>query len=345
MEITGLPAEIISAFGLPDDPASVSPIGTGHIHQTFKVSGKPGFIVQRVNKNVFRQPEVIDINLRRAASHLSLHYPEYPFLRCLPASGGATQVFDSNGHPWRVFPYIGNTFTIDQVATRRQAFDAAAEFARLCHHLDGAEVSQFKETIPRFHDLSLRYQQFEEAIPSATPERINQAEQCIRMAREARTLVDDYVRNTGNGAWKLRVTHNDTKINNVLFDKTTGKTVYAIDLDTLMPGYFIYDVGDMIRTFVPPVSEEERDLSLLGFRKEIYDAVVAGYRSEMNAVMTAEELAYIPWSGKMMTYIMALRFLADYLRGDTYYHITYPDQNLVRARNQFRWLEILMTET
>lgn len=340
--MTGLPAEIISAFGLPGDPASVSPIGSGHIHQTFRVEGARSFIVQRVNKNVFRQPELIDINLNRAASHLATHYPDYSFLRCLPAGNGATQVFDANDFPWRVFPYIGNTFTIDQVDTRQQAFDAAAEFARLCHHLDGADVSRFKETIPRFHDLSLRYEQFEQALRSAAPERISQAESCIRLAHEAQTLVDDYIRNTGNGAWRLRITHNDTKINNVLFDKTTGKTVYAIDLDTLMPGYLIYDVGDMIRTFVPPVSEEEKDLSLLRFRGEIYDAVVAGYRSEMDDVMTTEELAYIPWSGKMMTYIMALRFLADYLRGDTYYHTTYSGQNLVRARNQFRWLEILM---
>jgi Ser/Thr protein kinase RdoA (MazF antagonist) len=345
MEMTGLPAEIISAFGLPNDPATVSPIGTGHIHQTFRVSGVRSFIVQRVNKNVFRQPEVIDINWTRAAQHLSAHYPDYPFLRCLPAAHGATQVFDSNGFPWRVFPYIGSTFTIDQVATRQQAYDAAAEFARLCHHLDGADVSQFSETIPRFHDLSLRYDQFEEALQSALPERKDQAESCIQYARDARTLVDDYVRNTSNGAWKLRITHNDTKINNVLFDMTSGKTVYAIDLDTLMPGYFIYDVGDMIRTFVPPVSEEEKDLSLLRFRRDIYDAVVSGYRSEMDAVMSTEELAYIPWSGKMMTYMMALRFLADYLRGDTYYHTTYPGQNLVRARNQFHWLGILMKET
>jgi thiamine kinase-like enzyme len=345
MEITGLPAEVISAFGLPDDPGAVSPIGTGHIHQTLKVSGIRNFIVQRVNRNVFRHPEIIDDNLKMASRHLSAHYPDYPFLRCVPSPSGATQILDAEGFPWRAFPYIGNSFTIDQVTGQQEAFDAAAEFARLCHHLDGADVTQFKETIPRFHDLSLRYDQFEETVRSAVHERLDQAASCIHSARAARVLVDDYVRNTSNGAWKLRITHNDTKINNVLFDKTTGKTVYAIDLDTLMPGYFIYDVGDMIRTFVPPVSEEEKDLSLLRFRKEIYDAVVAGYRSEMDPVMSADELAYIPWSGKMMTFIMALRFLADYLRGDTYYHTTYPGQNLVRAKNQFRWLEILMKET
>jgi Ser/Thr protein kinase RdoA (MazF antagonist) len=135
--------------------------------------------------------------------------------------------------------------------------------------------------------------------------------------------------------------HNDTKINNVLFDQATGKTVAVIDLDTLMPGYFIYDLGDMVRTFVCPVSEEERDVTRITFREEIYQAVVEGYLSEMSDVMTPEELRAIPFAGKMMTYIMGLRFLADYLRGNTYYHITYPEQNLVRARNQLRLLEVL----
>ena len=144
-----------------------------------------------------------------------------------------------------------------------------------------------------------------------------------------------------SGALKLRIVHNDTKINNILFDSITGQTICAIDLDTLMPGYFIYDLGDMVRTFVSPVSEEEKDVTKISFRKDIYDALTNGYLSQMNDVMSAEEKSAIPFSGLMMTYIMALRFLADYLNGDVYYHTVYPGQNLVRAKNQFRLLQVL----
>ena len=139
----------------------------------------------------------------------------------------------------------------------------------------------------------------------------------------------------------MRIVHNDTKINNILFDGITGQTICAIDLDTLMPGYFIYDLGDMVRTFVSPVSEEEKNLEKIVFRKNIYDSLMKGYLSQMNDVMSHEEKQAIPFSGLMMTYIMALRFLADYLNGDVYYHTTYPGQNLVRAKNQFRFLEVL----
>jgi Ser/Thr protein kinase RdoA (MazF antagonist) len=154
-------------------------------------------------------------------------------------------------------------------------------------------------------------------------------------------LVAEYNQLIESGALKERITHNDTKINNILFDKDSPKAVCIIDLDTLMPGYFIYDLGDLVRTCVSPVSEEEADISKIEFRRPIYDALLTGYLSEMKATMTQEELLAIPFAGKMMTYIMALRFLADYLRGNTYYHISYADQNKVRARNQLHLLKIL----
>jgi hypothetical protein len=138
-----------------------------------------------------------------------------------------------------------------------------------------------------------------------------------------------------------RIQHNDTKINNILFDKKTDKANCVIDLDTLMPGYFIYDVGDMIRTFVSPVSEEEKDLNKIIIRKEILDAVIDGYLSQMGDVLTKKEKTLIPFGGMMMTYIMGLRFLTDFLNGDVYYQTTYPGQNSIRASNQFYFLDLL----
>jgi Ser/Thr protein kinase RdoA (MazF antagonist) len=183
-------------------------------------------------------------------------------------------------------------------------------------------------------------QQFKEALVDAG-DRTHKAKECIEACQREKSIVREYESLMTKGTLRKRIVHNDTKVNNVLFDFNTGRTVGVIDLDTLMPGYFIYDLGDMIRTFVCPVSEEEDDMELIVFRKDIYEAVLSGYLSEMKGVMTEAERKVIPFAGRMMTYIMALRFLADYLRGNTYYHITYPEQNLVRATNQLKLLEVI----
>ena len=331
---------ILRRYNLEAADYVIDRIGSGHIHATYKVSGVRSYVLQRVNKNVFKEPELIARNLRNAADYLRKNSPNYLFPSVIPSLEGREMVYDEEGFPWRLFPYIDNTVTVDSVSSVDQAREAAQAFARLSRLLDQAEVKDFSPTIPRFHDLGLRKRQFEEAIAGAGG-RIGMAAAAIDVARNFYPLVDEYETLIRSGSLRERIVHNDTKINNVLFDRTTGKTVAVVDLDTLMPGYFIYDLGDMVRTFVCPVSEEERDLSKIEFRKEIYDGLMAGYLSEMDEVMSAEERKVTAFAGKMMTYIMALRFLADFLRGNTYYHITYEEQNLVRARNQLRLLEIL----
>lgn len=249
--------------------------------------------------------------------------------------------YDAEGYPWRMYPLIDHSFTVDQLETEEQAFEAARAFGSLCRNLDGCDVKQFKPVIPGFQDLSWRYQQFEDALAKATKERMAEADDIIQSAKHFVFLVKRYEALIKTGALKLRIVHNDTKINNILFDGITGQTLCAIDLDTLMPGYFIYDMGDMVRTFVSPVSEEEKEVTKIVFRRNIYDALTKGYLSQMSDVMSNEEKSAIPFSGLMMTYIMALRFLADYLNGDIYYHTTYPGQNLIRAKNQFKLLHVL----
>ncbi len=331
---------VLPLFGLAAKDFSVDRVGSGHIHQTYRLAGRQNYILQRVNKDVFKDPDRIASNLRIASDFLQGTVPDYTFLTCIRSLTGREMEYDTAGFPWRLFPFIANTITIDKVSSTEESYQAAREFARLTRYLDKVDVKKFQATIPQFHDLSLRKQQFEEALASAGQIR-KEAAACIAACQRFFPLVDKYETLIASGALRLRIVHNDTKINNVLFDQDTGKTVGVIDLDTLMPGYFIYDLGDMVRTFVCPVSEEERDVSLVTFRKDIYDAMLSGYLSEMNSVMSDEERSAIPFAGQMMTYIMALRFLADYLRGNTYYHITYPEQNLVRATNQLRLLEVL----
>lgn len=333
--------DVLQKFGLQTYDFAINRVGSGHIHETFRLSGSHDYVLQRVNNKVFKQPETIASNLRIATAFLKKNFPNYTFLSALPAVDGSDLVFDAEGSPWRLLPFIANTFTIDRVENAEQARSAATEFARLTANLNRIDVTQFKETIPRFHDLHLRFEQFETALAAATSERRQKAAHVIAGCLRFRHLLEHYDDLLKSKGLRLRITHNDTKINNILFDSSTGKASCVIDLDTLMPGYFIYDLGDMVRTFVSPVDEEEKDLSKIAFRQDIYDALVEGYLSQMGPVMSPDEYAAIPFAGKMMTYIMLLRFTADFLNGDVYYHTTYPGQNLVRGENQLCFLEKL----
>lgn len=335
-----IPESVIAAFEISSG-AKIKPTGSGHINKTYLVEDKSKFILQRINIQVFKDPEAIATNNRIAAEYLAKHHPEYLFLTSLRDRSGHDLFYAEDGFPWRLYPLIDNTITVDVLTTTQEAYEAAVGFARLAKNLHEIDCSLFKPTLERFQDLGWRYQQFEEALANASQDRIKQATNQIRQAQSFQFLVKEYQLLIASGSLKERITHNDTKINNILFDKITSKAVCVIDLDTLMPGYFIYDLGDMVRTCVSPVSEEEREISKISFRKDMYEAVIAGYLSEMNDFMSAKEKQAIPFAGKMMTYIMALRFLADFLRGDTYYHITYSDQNLVRATNQLTFLKCL----
>lgn len=334
------PESILKSFGLSPD-CKISSIGSGHIHYTFKVEGQKSFVLQRVNKNVFTRPDVIAKNNRLAFQYLKQHHPDFLFPQALADVNGNDLVYDAEGFPWRLYPLIENTFTIDEVKNEQQAYEAAKGFGALSKNLQGIDVSLFEPTLDRFHDLAWRYEQFEDALGKAKDYLITQCEAEIAAAKSFHYLVHEYQQLVSRGTLVLRIMHNDTKVNNILFDSVSQKAVCAIDLDTLMPGYFIYDLGDMVRTFVSPVSEEEKDISKIQFRKEIYHALLQGYLSEMNDILSKEEKKSIPFAGMMMTYIMALRMLADFLRGNTYYHVTYPEQNLIRSRNQLHLLTLI----
>ncbi len=342
MEVTNpIIQHVLSGFGLGFSSSHIKKLGNGHINETFLLNGPSKFVLQRINTNVFTKPEIIASNLRMASSYLAKNFPGYLFLSAAQTKSGDDMMWDEEESPWRLYPYISNTITMDSVSTPEEAFEAAKGFASLTKKLDGVSVDKFKPTIDRFQDLVWRFEQLQDAIQNAPYERQLEAESAIEQALSFDYLVDEYIDWTQSGKLKLRVVHNDTKINNILFDTRSNKAVAVIDLDTLMPGYFIYDLGDMVRTFVSPVSEEEHDLSQISFRFPFYQSLLDGYLSEMNDCLTVDEKEAIPYSGMMMTYIMAIRFLADYLNGDIYYHIDYAEQNLVRASNQLRLLALI----
>jgi Ser/Thr protein kinase RdoA (MazF antagonist) len=337
--------KVLNDFGINEHGVSVTRVGSGHINKTFKVTGpERSFILQQINKKVFVRPGIIAANLEYTREYLSKTHPDYLFISPLQSSKGETLVFDANEDPWRLYPYIENTYTVDDVQSVGQAYEASRAFGKFGRLMKGCDLTRFRPTIERFHDLSLRYDQFLSALKSASDEVAAPARKEIEQAIAYRKFVDRYNAMIASRTLVPGIFHNDTKINNVLFDGQSGKAVAVIDLDTVMEGYFIYDLGDLVRTLVSPVSEEERDLAKIRVRKEFYNAVIDGYLSEMGDAISKEERALAGFAGIMMTYIMGLRFLADFLRGNTYYHIIYPDQNLVRARNQLRLIEMLELE-
>lgn len=336
-----IPQPVLHAYNF-DDSCTIRPHGSGHIHKTFKIAQQDkNFILQRINTYVFKNPERITHNILAASGHLKKIHPDYRFLSILKTKDGDDNYHDAEGYPWRLYPFIENTFTINEIQTRSEAFEAAKGFGRFSKNLSGCDPNTFMNTIDRFHDLGWRYEQFEMALKNATPERLQQANDSIALSKRFAFLVDQYQQLISSGDLKLRITHNDTKINNILFDNATQKAVCVIDLDTLMPGYFIYDLGDMVRTFVSPSSEAESDFAKILFRKEIYDALVDGYLSEMSGELSTAEKAAIPFSGMMITYMIGLRFLTDFLNGDVYFATSYEGENLDRAKNQLKLLEIL----
>ena len=333
-----MPDKILSAFNLAPD-ARVIPHGTGLINHTWEVRSEKGhYILQQINGQVFSHPSFIAENIEMVAGYLADHYPQAVFPRPIKALDNKTLV-QKNGSYFRLYPFIADSVTIDVVNTPLQAFEAAKKFGELTHMLAGFPAERLHETLPGFHNLSLRYKAFRTALENGRPDRLHNAQQLIRYLESQDHLVKKYERIITDPGFKHRVTHHDTKISNVLFNKT-GKGICVIDLDTLMPGYFISDVGDMLRTYLSPVSEEEKDISRIVVREEYFQAIVKGYMEEMHDDLSHTEKEAFIYAGEFMMYMQALRFLTDHLMDDIYYGRKYEEHNFIRALNQATLLRL-----
>lgn len=332
---------VLQNFGIPSD-ALMIPITSGIINKTWKVcSSKGNFILQQINDHVFFNPELIHGNIAAIAAYLKKNYSNYLFPSPILNLEGTQLLKVLDSGYFRVFPFIEGTHTIDVVENSKQAFEAAEQFGRFTAYLGGFDCAKLNVTIPDFHNLSYRYQQFQDALKSGNPERIQEEKNLIDKLTSLNFLVKQYDAITKNQSFKKRVTHHDTKISNVLFNEEDN-AVCIIDLDTVMPGYFISDVGDMMRTYLCEVSENEKEISKIKIRPDYYYAIVEGYYKEMQNELTSEEKKHFFFAGQFMIYMQALRFLTDYLNNDSYYQIQYPTHNLVRAINQVVLLERLM---
>ncbi|HVG40812.1 MAG TPA: aminoglycoside phosphotransferase family protein [Chitinophagaceae bacterium] len=324
---------VLEEYGFKKD-CIVLPFGNGLINHTWKLTdGNNDYILQKINEQVFTKPEVIAKNINNISHYLSQQAPHYIFPTPVKNRSGKELLYLREQGYFRIFPFIKKSHSIDTVSTQKQANEAAKAFGHFTKLLASFNAAALGITLKDFHNLSLRYQQFETALKNGNKERIQQSQKLIQTLISSRSIVEDYKSICSNPDFKIRVTHHDTKISNVLFDEDDN-SICIIDLDTVMPGYFISDVGDMIRTYLSPAGEEEKDLSIIEVREDFFQSVVCGYLSEMKYELTEREKQSFVYAGKFLIYMQALRFLTDYLNGDIYYRAAYEGHNLMRAQNQ-----------
>jgi hypothetical protein len=332
-----IPDEILDCWGLSGYAGGAIVLGSGNIHDTYRLGS---FVIQRLNNQIFRDPELVMDNLTRVLDHLcGGPYPLQVSRPVVSASGNMLE-WDSMGGVWRVFSYISDTYAPEGMVSAETAREAAWAYGVFTAAMDTFGLEGLGETIPGFHDSDRRWTQFTIAIERDIAFRMKDCSREIGRMRDYSGLFERVGKLKRSGELVLRVTHNDTKAGNVLMSLHTGRAVAVIDLDTVMPGVVLSDFGDMVRTFVPSVYEDGRaeDLSL---RLEVLDALRAGYLSSAGGVLTPLERQNLFLGGAWMVGEQALRFLTDYLNGDLYYKTAYDHHNLVRARNQLRLLDLL----
>ena len=315
--------------------ATAIPLTQGLINQTFEVSSVHGdFILQNINTQVFKDPFAIDHNIKAIGQYYNTNQPDQLFTFLVPNIVGETLI-ESAGKYYRAFKKIDG-IALDVLTTASQAKAAANQFGQFTASLIEFPIAQLKVTIPQFHDLALRYHQFEQALIHGDTNRISQAKDAILFLQSHHAYVKQWLHFTGHQDAHLRVTHHDTKISNVLFKDDAA--ICVIDLDTTMPGYFISDVGDMCRTYLCPVNEACQDLNQIKVLPERWTAIQEGYLEAMGEFLTSFEKDHFKFSGQCIIYMQALRFLTDFLELDRYYRVERPGQNLDRSNNQIQLL-------
>ena len=333
---------ILHTYGLKENEVAIKPFGTGLINHTWIVEATDhNYILQRINHNIFKQPTQIAGNISMIGDFIAQHYPDYLFVAPEKTTNGEDMIFVADEGYFRLFRFVQNSQSIDVVYTPRQAFEAAAQFGLFTKLLAHFPAEELHTTLPDFHNLSLRYQQFEAAVANGNAERKKQSATLIQFLQEHKNIAETFEEICNEKDFLKRVTHHDTKISNVLFDAAYNG-LCVIDLDTVMPGYFISDVGDMLRTYLCPVNEEEKDFSKITIRTEYFKAIADGYLGQMKDELTALEKDHFVYAGKFMIYMQALRFLTDHLNNDVYYGAKYEGHNFVRAGNQAMLLQKLI---
>jgi len=336
---------VAGRFQIPGEFLTAAPHGNGHINDTYAVvfnqAGTPvRFIVQRVNHHIFKNPVGLMDNVQRVTSHLERKIAGQPdrfrrVLTLIPMREGGAFYCDEQGNHWRVYNFIEKARTYDTVESPGQAFEAAKTFGEFQKLLADLPAPRLHDTIPDFHHTPKRFAALEKAIEADSANRAKMAAQEIEFALMHRPICSALL----DANLPERVTHNDTKLNNVMLDEATGEGLCVIDLDTVMPGLALYDFGDMVRTTTSPAKEDEQDLLKVTMQFQMFEALVRGYLASASEFLTPREKQFLAFSAKLVTFEIGIRFLTDFLAGDAYFKVHRDGHNLDRCRTQFKLVE------
>lgn len=339
---------IANSFQLEGNIKTIEPLGGGFINSTYLVKTEgdsPDYILQRKNRNIFKDiPGMMD-NIVRVSSHIADKVtaeggnPQREAMTIVNATDGNPYFVDDEGEYWTVSVFIPDTITYEKADTPQLAFKGGEGIGKFQMQLADFEQS-LNPTIPGFHDLRFRFSQWDEALRNNKAGRLNKVAAEIDWIEQRRSEMLDFWKLVENGTLPKRVTHNDTKLSNILFDKE-GNVLCVIDLDTVMSNTVLADYGDAIRSFANTGLEDDPNLANVGVNPEIYRAYTDGFLSLTGNVLTEAELEYLSFGPRYITFEQVLRFLMDYIDGDTYYRIEYPEHNLVRTHAQQKLLESL----
>ena len=328
---------IVRAFKVKGDPISCKPFGSGHINHTLKIETDAGaeYVLQRINKHVFKNPEQLMENLAAVTKYLRKHEDDTKMaLHFIRTHYNQYFYVDDHGDYWRMYDFVGG-FCLDMPETNADFYESALAFGHFQSMLADFPAETLHETIPEFHNTIDRYRQFKEVLKKDPCGRLAGVRNEVQFLKDREELAGTLQRMRESGELPLRVTHNDTKLNNVLLDRQTRKFLCVLDLDTVMPGLSLYDYGDSIRFGAATAEEDEWDLSKMTLDLERFEIYTKGYL-EACPTLTDKEVEMMPMGALIMTLEVGLRFLTDYIDGDNYFKIAYSDHNLVRARTQLR---------
>ena len=329
--------------------STIRTYGNGHINDTY-CTERPRHILQRINTNVFKNPDELMQNIENVTEFLRKKIidnygdPERETMTIIKTTDGKNYYEVDQDNVFRLYKFISGTKTIESGATKKDMFNAGMGFGNFTKMLDDFPIDTLFETIKDFHNTPKRVEALKEAIENDAVGRRRYVEKEIDFALEKAKFAGTVTSGLKSGEIPIRVTHNDTKINNILFDEKSGEALCVIDLDTVMPGSMLYDFGDALRIGASTAAEDETDLSKVYFDETIFKAFAKGYIGEVKDVMTKREAELLAFSVKLMTFECGIRFLTDYLNGDIYFKIHRENHNLERARNQFKLVEEIEKE-
>lgn len=322
----------------------------GHINETYTATYDQGgtrvrYVHQKINQNVFKKPAEVMDNFVRVTSHIRRKLEEARekeltrrVLTIVPTREGRSYFQDEDGNYWRTFVFVERVRTFETVETPKQAYQAARAFGEFQEQLVDLP-GRLHETIPDFHNTRKRFDALAAAIDEDRSNRAESAKEEIKFALSQEKIVDVILKGLAVGRIPERITHNDTKFNNVMLDTDSGEAMCVVDLDTVMPGCALYDFGDMVRTTTSPTLEDELDLPKVNMRMGMFKALARGYLDATGSFLTKAERSHIAFSGRLITFTIGIRFLTDYLNGDTYFRVHRPRHNLDRARTQFKLVQ------